>query len=62
MSGRLQLTPGECYFPTALIKNEHYEAYYEWVIKGLENIVLNRKEQADPFMVRALEELRKKEL
>ena len=57
-----QLTPGECYFPTALIKNEHYEAYYEWVIKGLENIVLNRKEQADPFMVRALEELRKKEL
>ena len=56
------LTPGECYFPPALVKNEHYEAYYEWVIKGLENIVLNRKEQADPFMAQALEELRKKEL
>ena len=56
------LTPGQCYFPPALVKNEHYEAYYQWVIKGLENIVLNRKEQADPFMVQALEELRKKEL
>ena len=56
-----KLTPGQCYFPPALVKNEHYEAYYEWVIKGLENIVLNRKEQADPFMAQALEELRKKE-
>ena len=56
------LTPGECYFPPALIKNEHYAAYYQWVVKGLENIVLNRKELADPFMVQALEELRKKEL
>lgn len=55
------LTPGQCYFPPALVKNEHYAAYYEWVIKGLENIVLNRKEQADPFMAQALEELRKKE-
>ena len=55
------LTPGQCYFPPALVKNEHYKAYYEWVIKGLENIVLNRKEQADPFMAQALEELRKKE-
>jgi tRNA (adenine22-N1)-methyltransferase len=55
------LTPGQCYFPPALVKNEHYEAYYEWVIKGLENIVLNRKEQAEPFMAQALEELRKKE-
>ena len=56
-----ELTPGQCYFPPTLVKNEHYEAYYEWVVKGLENIVLNRKEQADPFMVQALEELRKKE-
>lgn len=55
------LTPGQCYFPPALVKNEHYASYYEWVIKGLENIVLNRKEQADPFMAQALEELRKKE-
>ena len=58
----VQLTPGECYFPPTLVKNEHYVAYYEWVIKGLENIVLNRKEQADPFIAQALEELRKKEL
>ena len=56
------LTPGQCYFPPALIKDENYTAYYEWVIKGLENTVLNRKEQADPFMAQALEELRKKEL
>ena len=56
------LTPGQCYFPPALVQNEHYRAYYAWVIKGLENIVLNRKGQADPFMAQALEELRKKEL
>lgn len=56
------LTPGQCYFPPAIIRNEHYTAYYAWVVKGLENIVLNRKEQADPFMAQALEELRKKEL
>lgn len=57
-----QLTPGQCYFPPALVKNDHFTAYYDWVVKGLENIVLNRKEQADPFAVQALEELRKKEL
>ena len=56
------LTPGQCFFPPTLIKNEHYEAYYEWVVKGLEIIVSNRKEAADPFMAEALEELRKKEL
>ncbi len=56
------LTPGQCYFPPTIIRNEHYTAYYAWVVKGLENIVLNRKEQADPFMALALEELRKKEL
>lgn len=57
-----QLTPGQCYFPPVLTENEYYCAYYQYVIKGLENIVLNRKEQADPFMAQALEELRKKEL
>ena len=57
-----QLTPGQCYFPPALVKNDHFTAYYDWVVKGLENIVLNRKEQADPFAVQALDELRKKEL
>ena len=56
------LSPGQCYFPPVLQKDENYIPYYEWVVKGLENIVLNRKEQADPFAVQALEELRKKEL
>ena len=56
------LTPGQCYFPPALLESEHLNDYYRFVVKGLENIVLNRKEQADPFMVQALEELRKKEL
>ena len=56
------LTPGECYFPPVLQESEHVSAYYAFVIKGLENIVLNRKELADPFMIQALEELRKKEL
>ncbi len=56
------LTPGQCYFPPALKECAHLSAYYRFVIKGLENIVLNRKEEADPFAVQALEELRKKEL
>ena len=55
------LTPGQCYFPPVLEKSEHLSAYYHFVIKGLENIVLNRKDEADPFAVQALEELRKKE-
>lgn len=56
------LSAGECYFPPALTNNEYIAAYYGRVIKGLENIVLNQKEAADPFAVQALEELRKKEL
>ncbi len=54
------LTPGGCYFPPALSKNtfDDLTAYYRWVIQGLENIVLNQKEQADPFAIQALEELR----
>ncbi len=56
------LSAGECYFPSVLTDNEYVAAYYERVIKGLENIVLNQKEAADPFAVQALEELRKKEL
>lgn len=54
------LTPGGCYFPPALSKNaaDDLSAYYRWVVQGLENIVLHQKEQADPFAVQALEELR----
>ncbi len=53
------LTPGQCYFPPALADNQTdvLTAYYRYVKQGLENIVLNRKEQADAFAVRALEEL-----
>lgn len=55
-----RLTPGQCHFPPALSDNpkDILCAYYRFVLKGLENIVLNRKEQADPFAVQALEELR----
>ena len=55
-----QLTAGECYFPPALLENPSAElpAYYRWVIKGLETVVRNRKEQADPFAVQALDELK----
>ncbi len=54
-------TPGECYFPSVLKQNEHFSAYYQWVIGGLDMVVSNQKELADPFKVAALEELRKKE-
>lgn len=56
------LSAGDCYFPPALVDNEYVAAYYGRVIKCLENIVLNQKETADPFVVQALEELRKKVL
>lgn len=53
------LSPGGCYFPTALLKtpSEYLPAYYRWVINGLELMIRNRKEQADPFPVKAYEEL-----
>lgn len=50
------LTPGQCYFPPVLTGD--LSAYYKWVVQGLENIVLNRKESADPFAVQALAELK----
>ena len=55
------LTPGQCYFPPALEGNPHdvLMAYYRYVVQGLENIVLNRKDAADPFAVQALEELKR---
>ena len=54
------LTSGQCYFPPALSGNpeELLRGYYRYVVQGLENIVLNRKELADPFAVQALEELK----
>lgn len=55
------LTPAQCYFPPTLVENDYYSAYYHWVIKGLETIVLNRKDLADSFEAQALADLRKKE-
>ena len=54
------LTPGECYFPPALLENPSGDlpAYYRYVVQGLENIVCNRGDLADPFAVKALEELK----
>lgn len=55
-----RLTPGQCHFPPALAGNprELLCAYYRYVVQGLENIVLNRKELADPFAAQALAQLR----
>ncbi|MBQ3529022.1 MAG: SAM-dependent methyltransferase [Oscillospiraceae bacterium] len=55
------LTPAQCYFPPTLVENDCFSAYYRWVIKGLETIVLNRKDLADTFEAKALADLRKKE-
>ncbi len=57
-----RLTPGECYFPPVMERNQYATDYYHWVVKGLETIVYHQKENADPFKVQALEELRKKEM
>lgn len=51
------LSPGQCYFPPAL--TGELAGYYGWVVKGLENIVLNRGEQADAFDIEALKELKR---
>ncbi len=54
------LTPGDCYFPPALLENPSADlpAYYRWVITGLETAVSNQKAHADPFKVQALQELK----
>ena len=61
LRGDTSLTPGQCYVPPALKGNTEsdLQAYYNWAIKGLENIVCNRGELADPFATQALEELNK---
>lgn len=55
-----RLDVGEWYFPPALLENPSKEvpAYYRWVVGGLEIIVQNQKENADPEKVQALEELK----
>lgn len=54
------LTPGQCYFPPALLKNpsEAVPEYYSQVIRKLDRAVTGRGENADPVMVAALKELK----
>lgn len=54
------LTPGEYYFPPALLENPAKELpeYYQQVIFRLERAVTGKGEQADSNMVQALEELK----
>ena len=55
----MELTPGGCHFPPALLKNpgKDLPAFYRWVVGGLRMIVDNQGEKADPFKAEALLEL-----
>lgn len=50
------LTPGECYFPPALLENPSAEvpAYYQWVLHGLQ---LSASHRCDTFQSDALRQL-----
>ena len=53
------LTPGQWYFPPALLENPAAElpAYYQQVVFRLQRAVDGQKDQADPILVQALQEL-----
>ena len=53
------LTPGELYFPPALLENPAPElpAYYRQVVTRLRRAAEGQKENADPALLQALEEL-----
>ncbi len=53
------LTPGEQYFPPALLENPAAELpeYYRQAVLRLQRAVAGQKEKADPVMVQALQEL-----
>ena len=53
------LTPGEWYFPPALLENPGKELpeFYQQTVFRLQRAVDGQKEQADPSMVQALQEL-----
>ena len=53
-----RLTPGQCYIPPALSGSE-IEEYCRWVLADLNKIVTSRGEAADPFLIAALNELKK---
>ena len=54
------LTPGQWYFPPALLRQHTPELaeYYRQLIFRLERAVTGQKENADPIMVQALQELK----
>ena len=54
------LTPGECYFPPALLENPAKELpeYYQQTVFRLNRAVSGQKENANPTMVPALTELK----
>ena len=54
-----ELTPGEQYFPPALLENSAPElpAYYKQVTFKLRRAITGQKENADPVMIQALQEL-----
>ena len=54
-----RLTPGQCWFPPAMLETPAPETkeYYERVLFSLQRAVTSQKENADPAMVQALEEL-----
>jgi hypothetical protein len=56
-----RLTVGEYYFPPALLENPAPELpeYYNRLLFSLRRAVTNQKENADPQMVAALQELEK---
>ena len=54
------ITPGQCHFSPALAR-EHTEenmAYYHQVVARLERTIAGQKENADPFLIKALQELK----
>ena len=54
-----RLTPGETYFPPALLENpgDAVPEYFRWVKKDLLKIVTSRGETAGPLLIQALAEL-----
>ena len=54
-----RLTPGEAYFPPALLENpgDAVPEYFHWVKKDLRKIVTSRGETAGPLLIQALAEL-----
>lgn len=54
------LTPGQWYFPPALLEHPAAElpAYYQQVVSRLQKVADGQKDQADPTVLRALQELK----